>query len=90
MSSEAPWTEEQVESLKGFQACEFFHPFTCNDAWCRAVLTPTTDGWVCFAPACAMYGRMQQNWCHEYMTNFLWEEEAGNVAAILNWTPLKE
>jgi hypothetical protein len=48
MMIEAPWTEDQVESLNGFQTCGFVHPFTGSQGpdGERFVLIATLDGWV--------------------------------------------
>lgn len=65
MSVKAPWTEEQVEALKRYQADGRFHPFTCpgEGLGCgdHRELIPTTGGWVC---AC---GRYRQDWAHGFM-----------------------
>jgi hypothetical protein len=47
---EAPWTDEQVENLRQFQASPRVHPFTHDecavDEHGQRSLIPTRDGWV--------------------------------------------
>ena len=52
----APWTNEQVRSLKEFQRSGTFHAYTCGNFHSHHpiphseggdVLIPTPDGWVC-------------------------------------------
>lgn len=53
MIKHAPWTPEEVEILKKYQDCEYFHPYTCHchgDDGQHPNLVPTVDGWVC--PKC--------------------------------------
>lgn len=51
----APWTEEQVNYLKGWQCSDEYHSYTCGGKQvdgkdCRADLIPTINGWKC--PEC--------------------------------------
>lgn len=61
----APWTLDQVESLKGFQSCGFYHPFTWGS---NTPLTPTTQGWVRDPD-----GQLVQNWALDYMLDWSWQ-----------------
>ena len=59
---EAPWTDEQVENLNRWQACEHVHEFTCpNNHDASRVLVAANDGWHC--PGCAY----TQTWAHSAM-----------------------
>lgn len=63
---EAPWTEEQVASLREIQAWPFVHPFTgTNRRGEKVVLIPTKDGWIA-EPG----GPIVQTWAHESMLRF--------------------
>jgi|GEM_PF-4733770 len=53
------WTEEQVENLRRYQACEYVHPFTSADG---GNLIPTSEGWVEVEG-----GRVVQDWAHGAM-----------------------
>jgi hypothetical protein len=68
----APFTKEQVESLKMYQNNLEMHHFTCcspdNIPECQrrnkvneGELIPTEEGWVC---PC---GKYKQDWCHDFM-----------------------
>ncbi len=66
----APFTVEQVKHLNAFQACGFFHPFTCKGQPfmnCErkngegGVLIATRQGWFC---PCTKYS---QDWAHKFM-----------------------
>ncbi len=59
----APFSSDQVLSLKEHQKCQHIHPFTCGD--CGAILEPTTDGWICPVDGC----EYTQNWCNSHMAD---------------------
>jgi hypothetical protein len=75
----APWNEDQVQSLNKFQEAGCFHPFTCGGVVvikdkgppyredCRCDLVATTEGWKC--PNCSY----TQDWCHEFMADWSWK-----------------
>ena len=62
------WTDQQVESLNGFQTAGQYHPFTCpgNKPQCHQhrELIATNAGWIC---ACGEY---TQAWAHGWMLDF--------------------
>lgn len=60
----APFTDDQVASLKEFQRCGYWHPFTCCD---RQTMEPTLDGMQC--PKC---GRLQRL-VYEFMADWGWK-----------------
>lgn len=72
---EAPFTDEQVESLNGYQMSGAFHPFTCT--WCRdhrdvgsnddCLLVATRSGWIC--PTCTHH----QTWAWVWMGDNEWK-----------------
>ncbi len=64
----APWTEDQVNSLNGYQACGFHHPFTFGDEPNKVDLIATTDGWVAIEG-----GSVVQDWAHSFMLNWEWK-----------------
>jgi hypothetical protein len=64
----APFTKDEVESLKMYQNHLEAHPFTCGSFACdrstrpdAGKLIPSEEGWVC---PC---GKYKQNWCHDFM-----------------------
>lgn len=66
----APWTEDQVASLNGFQQAGFVHPFTGETpegGGERPTLIATSDGWVEYegGPIC-------QTWAHDWMGDWGW------------------
>lgn len=97
---QAPWTPEQVESLNSFQACPWFHAFTCPHRVLHqrqipepeGSLTATPAGWVCGAaqPDGTSCGYMQ-DWAHEFMADGSWRQQAARigqaVAEMRNVTP---
>jgi hypothetical protein len=42
----APWTDDEVASLRLRQSAPF-HEYTCRNDSTHGPLAPTTDGWVC-------------------------------------------
>lgn len=66
MTIKAPWTQDQVDSLNGFQECGYVHPFTCMTN--STPLIATKYGWVC---ECCDW---KQDWAHEFMTNWKWQQ----------------
>lgn len=63
---EAPFTEEEVESLNGYQESGYGHPFTCGNN-SDHILVATREGWVC--PECDY----TQRWAHKFMTDNSWK-----------------
>lgn len=61
----APWTEDQMESLKDFQDSPYWHAFTCGK--CGAFLKVVTGGFVC------PWDDYDQDWAHEFMTDWSWK-----------------
>lgn len=58
------WNDEQVASLKAFQACGFFHPFTYGEG---ELLIPTSEGWT------NAEGKVTQTWAHDWMLDWSWK-----------------
>jgi hypothetical protein len=58
----APFTEEQVKALNGWQKNGMTHPFTCP-THSTEPLTAKTDGWHCEAHGCGY----TQDWAHDFM-----------------------
>jgi hypothetical protein len=67
----APWTESQLESLRGYQLSSRWHPYTCGR--CRSLLYPETDGWHCSGDDYA------QDWAHEFTTDWYWLAGSGGA-----------
>ena len=63
----APWSEEQVKSLNGFQQDPHHHPFTGSTG--KMVLIATSVGWVEHEG-----GPVVDNWAHDYMTDGSWRD----------------
>jgi len=70
----APFTDEQVSELNAYQDSAVFHPFTCNNSECRAILVAVRDGWVCPNEQAAMNDSpaVQQTWAHRFMADGTW------------------
>jgi hypothetical protein len=66
---EAPWTDDQVASLNGYQAEDRYHPFTGergpNNE--ETILIATKDGWVEKEG-----GPVVQTWAHGFMADWSW------------------
>jgi hypothetical protein len=71
----APFTEDQVASLQGFQNCGYMHQCTCE---CGADMIPTKEGWVC--GSCAY----TQDWCHAFMADWRWKKLGDAIAQMRN------
>ncbi len=64
----APFTDDQVESLNGFQKSGNWHEFTCGENHAEDnTLIATKAGWVC--PSCGY----TQDWCHSFMCDWNWD-----------------
>lgn len=63
--SDAPWTDDQVASLNGYQNAGYVHPFTIGNGH-NLIATPA--GWVEVEG-----GPVVQTWAHEFMTNWSWQ-----------------
>lgn len=73
LMTKAPWTDDEVAALNGYQVVGVMHPFTCgrdghaatpeNPTGGSPDLVATNAGWVCPDPAC----EYTQNWAHEFM-----------------------
>jgi len=66
---EAPWDDDQVASLKAYQASNFVHPFTGarGPGGEETKLIPTREGWV----ECEG-GPVVQRWAHDFMVDWGW------------------
>lgn len=67
----APWTNDEVESLYGFQRCGYWHDFTCPQ--CGSTLIPRTQGWICWR------NHYTQDWAHKFMTDWTWRRSDHDV-----------
>lgn len=85
----APWTDDQVASLNGYQAAWVFHPYTCGTDGCprRAageVLTATRAGWEC---PCGY----RQAWAQLQMADWSWQRPADVLRGLYpppgEWPP---
>lgn len=66
----APWSPQQVEALRRWQADDMVHPYTYDDPKRgRVKLTPTSEGWVAHVG-----GPVVQRWAHDFSTT--WEPTA--------------
>lgn len=76
---EAPWTDDQVASLNGYQKCRYVHPFTGDrpdDGGERPDLIATREGWVEYEG-----GPIYQRWAHDFMANWAWK------SMVPDWLP---
>ena len=73
---EAPWTDDQVASLNGWQKCGWVHPFTGTRGphGEETVLIATRDGWIEKEG-----GPVVQTWAHDFMVNWAWKQAEGSV-----------
>jgi hypothetical protein len=62
----APWTDDEVESLVGFQNDGRYHEFTDDDG---VALVPTKAGWVHPKQPDVVV----QNWAHCWMLDWAWK-----------------
>lgn len=69
-SVEAPWTEDEVASLRAYQTASFVHPFTGTRGpnGEETILIPTPEGWVERDG-----GPVVQTWAHDFMVNWAWK-----------------
>lgn len=65
----APWTDEQVESLNGYQVSGVMHPFTGTRKpnGDETILIATKDGWIEREG-----GPVMQTWAHTFMADGSW------------------
>jgi hypothetical protein len=64
----APWTDEQVTALNGFQHHGRMHPFTCgavHSSGRSPILVATPAEWICPDPSCDY----AQDWAHAFMAD---------------------
>ena len=66
--TEAPFTDDQVESLNAYQKAGVMHPFTHGDGPDKVDLIATRDGWIA-APG----GPGVQTWAHAFMADWSWK-----------------
>jgi len=64
----APWTDDQVLSLNGYQECCRYHPFTYGEGEDKVALIATNDGWVAYNE-----GPVVQVWAHRWMADWSWD-----------------
>lgn len=83
MSIEAPFTDDQLDSLNSYQLFGAMHPFTCPDRGddrhgdneSRLVALP--GGWQC------MFCDYRQNWAHTFMGDWSWRNPHPYMIATL-------
>jgi hypothetical protein len=59
------FTDDEVASLNGYQACGYWHPFTCE---CGEDLIATSTGWKCD------HCPYTQTWAHSWMKDWSWKK----------------
>lgn len=73
--SEAPWTDDEVASLNGYQAHGMFHPFThCTEDGIVVDLIATNLGWVTEIGKAPV-----QVWAHQFMVDWSWKTHADQM-----------
>jgi hypothetical protein len=65
---DAPFTDDQVKSINGFQKSKHWHPFTCGKVHCDGILTASRNG-----VFCRKCGNWKQYWVHDFMANGEWK-----------------
>lgn len=65
----APWTDEQVRSLNGFQRSGVMHEFTCPHG--HGALTAFGGGWLCMREPDCLY---RQKWAWSFMADGSWKQ----------------
>ena len=65
--TDAPWTDDQVDSLNAYQNAGYVHPFTYGEGEEKVDLIATRDGWIA-----KKGGHVVQTWAHEFMANWSW------------------
>lgn len=68
MTTKAPWTTDQVNSLNAYQRYGYVHPYTSENG---NVLIATKDGWVEEED-----GPVVQDWAHEFSLDWSWNNTA--------------
>ena len=63
----APWTEDQMKSLAGYQGSGWHHPFTYGDGPEQVDLVPTEAGWIAKDG-----GPIVQDWAYQFMLDWRW------------------
>ena len=63
----APFTQDQMDSLNGFQNSGYHHPFTCSCG--KSDLVAVIGGWHC--PKC---NEIVQDWAFPFMTDWTWKQ----------------
>lgn len=69
---EAPWTDDELDQLRGFQKEPLFLPFACST--CKGKLEAFAAGW-----HCAACDRIVCTIAYEYMTTPAWRTVLGDV-----------
>jgi hypothetical protein len=69
----APFSDDQVASLNGYQAAGTGHPFTCGTDGCRGILRAAPAGWYC--PGC----NYRQSWAWRWMVDWSWRRPTGKA-----------
>lgn len=64
---DAPWNDEQVASLNGYQRAGYVHPFTYGEGEEKVDLVATRDGWIARDG-----GPVVQTWAHAFMADWSW------------------
>jgi hypothetical protein len=73
-----PFTQDEVNSLNGYQARGYMHPFTCGTNGCPGVLEARTTGWIC------RFCDYTQDWAHLFMANWGWKAHADAMDEFWN------
>jgi hypothetical protein len=77
---QAPWTDEQVAALNGYQRAGVMHPFTCgyrDDHYAvdPGILVAKPSGWFCPYKGCDY----EQTWAHGFMALPHWANCPGGI-----------
>lgn len=79
------FTQDQTDSINAFQACGYWHPFTCGDH-CGATLIATVDGFICPTENCGY----TQDWAHVFMCDWSWKRSDAMIAYFERKRPAPE
>jgi hypothetical protein len=71
----APFTQEQISYLNGYQQCALYHPFTCGIDSNHPNLVAYEGGWKCTQEGCNYH----QDYAFGFMADGTWQLNAACI-----------
>lgn len=78
----APWEDDEVKSINGYQLAGIMHPFTCINRGrddhmdTEGIMLAEEEAMYC--PFCAFL----QTWVHDFMADWSWQKKFFNLKAL--------